>query len=203
MGIETGGEQDFNLDALDGRIYPEAEMFFKKVIECGSQDECPWGDLTQLKKGELLDVPFALEIGGGRNTVCLVDQLRYMGVSLKGIIEAKPYLPQPWTDGDKIANLKMDITSPGEIDLGGVKVPFVFSGNVFSGDSCGVCWPSEEVREKSTRALCELVIPGGVICFMGNFIDGAVDKEVLFEEFGAKEIPGKIGRGSYMLQIGV
>ncbi|HCW32501.1 MAG: hypothetical protein UT55_C0005G0008 [Candidatus Peregrinibacteria bacterium GW2011_GWE2_39_6] len=189
-------------DNLLGRIAPTPERFLQRVRESDFQDCCPWGDLTNMTSDRLV-VPLALEIGaGGYEIWPPIDQLSLAGVTLEHVIASNLRRPQIFHPSI-VANLKMDATKPEDINLAGARVHCIFARNVFTNDRVGLIWPSSQARTEGTRALGNLLVPGGIICLMG-LLNRDLDWEVLKNEFGTKPflIPGKANGGVSMWQIG-
>jgi hypothetical protein len=197
-------EPKFDPEVLRGRMPCSPEDFLEQMAKLCPQDRCPWGDLSEMNFGMFsrnpVNVPLALEVGsGGMASYSIVDQLAENGFWLANYIASNVYIPSDFESGTA-ACMSMDLTDPSQITLGGLKVPFLVSRMIFTGDGAGVEWPSPEVKAASCEALCKLIIPGGVICFL-NIYPSDFDFRVL-RKFSPRPLSFKDSLGIWAYQIG-
>ena len=193
----------FDPEALRGRVFSpylnmaeHPELLYGFLMEYGLQGPCPWGDLAkrefepffpeERRRLPYLHVPLALEFGsGGFSWVDPLDNLQMGHRLYPGHVIYSDVSIGHNVGTRGIANVAINLLHPESVNLGGIRPHMIFARNVFTADGGGVPWSSRAEVTEATRAMCELLMPGGIICLISP-LDRAYDGDVL-KEFGAQE----------------
>lgn len=195
-----------DLNALAARLPENSDPieFLRKIEEL--QGACPWKDL--IKKEGMIDLhermpefgkripyaPIVLAIGGGRPCSKKAN-LGTAQISDCGLfINSDTIHPYYFSDN----YLHMDLTDASQISLLGNKVHAITSIGVFTYDDFGVEFKNSTNEMDCAAALCDLLMPGGIIANHNIFDWNQQFEEILEENFGFKRVYE--GHADFILQ---
>lgn len=190
------------------RMAPDTDVpqFLEELRQL--QVPCPWGDLT---KGEgfvktypfvsflppmdrIPYVPLGLTLGAGMFPKDMlyngIGQINQFGKLIHSDILGQHVCPQNY--------VRLDLTDPENINLGGFKVHALMSQLVFTYDGGGVNFKGRDNEIATAKALSNLLMPGGIVA--NNNMGPNIFEEVLMEECGFKFVKIDPMFGSIMLQ---